>query len=149
MWFLSPGKVMFEEKWSSGKAHKAKKKNCHRERTMKIISVCKLEPFTLLRGVFAWVLLLFLATSFQTNYRDLSVISIFLEENKVCFFPQRKLLLSLLQGGQFCRWIAAAGAMLSLPLGGTALVHSCPWPYPSCSAPAAWPGLPHCREKIV
>lgn len=73
---------MFEEKRSSEKAHKAKKKLCHGERTMKIISVCKFEPFTLLRGVFAWVLLLFLATSFQTSYRDLPVCHLYFPGGK-------------------------------------------------------------------
>lgn len=90
---------------------------------MKIISVCKFEPFTLLRGVFAWVLLLFLATSFQTSYRDLPVISIFLEENKVWFFPWGNSPFHFCRedsscgSHSSCGWISAAEAVLSLPLG--------------------------------
>lgn len=118
---------------------------------MKIKSACKLEPFTLLRGVFAWVLLLFLATSFQTSYRALPVCHLYLPGRKQgLLFPFKKnLALSLLQGKQFL-WInCCCGAVLCLPLAGATVVHCCPWPHHCSSAPAAQPWLPHCRGKIV
>lgn len=88
MWFPSPGKVMFEEKRSSGKAHKAKKNYVMEKELWKLnlfanesLSPCW-ERCLHVCFCFSWQHLFRLATGIY-----LSVISIFLKENRFCFFP--------------------------------------------------------------
>lgn len=107
-----------------GKTHKAKPKLCHGERILKKTSFWKLEPFTLVRGVFAQSL----SPSCKRLFRPatgtyLSVVSVFPVENRVCFFPWENSPFHLLSEDSFCWRTAAEGSHLSPPLEGTALSH--------------------------
>lgn len=93
-----------------GKARKATPKLCHRERILKKKSTWELEPFTFLRGVFrcslspSWHRLSRPATGIY-----LSVTSISLEENRVCFFPWENPHFHLCPEDSFCWKTAAVG----------------------------------------